>query len=70
MPRILIHVEGETEEAFTNEILAPHLYQRGFSMVSARLMGNARLRSRRGGIKAWSVVRRASSITSKKIVVA
>lgn len=57
MSRLLIHVEGETEETFVNEILAPHLYSNGFTKVSARLMGNARLRSRRGGIRAWSTVR-------------
>jgi len=57
MGRLLIHVEGETEEEFVNEVLAPHLYRNGFSKVSARLVGNARLRDRRGGIKAWSAVR-------------
>jgi hypothetical protein len=57
MPRLLIHVEGETEEMFVNEVLAPHLYHVGWEAVSARIVGNARLRERRGGIKAWSVVR-------------
>ncbi len=56
--RLLIHVEGETEETFVNEILAPHLYRNGFTKVSARLVGNARLRDRRGGIRAWSAVRK------------
>jgi len=55
--RLLIHVEGETEEAFVNEVLAPHLYGRGYATVSARLLGNARLRDRRGGIRAWDSVR-------------
>lgn len=58
MSRLLIHVEGETEETFVNEMLAPHLYRHGFTKVSARLVGNARQRSRRGGIRAWNVVRR------------
>lgn len=58
MVRLLIHVEGETEETFVNEILAPHLYHRGYSKVSARLVGNARQRDRRGGIRAWSAVRK------------
>ncbi len=44
MTRLLVHVEGETEESFVNEILAPHLCSRGFSKVSARLIGNARQR--------------------------
>lgn len=58
MTRLLIHVEGETEETFVNEILAPHLYRNGFAKVSARLIGNARLRDRRGGIRAWNAVRK------------
>lgn len=37
MARLLVHVEGETEETFVNEILAPHLRQHGFDRVSARL---------------------------------
>lgn len=57
MARLLIHVEGETEETFVNEILRPHLYRRGYTGVSARLLGNSRLRERRGGIRAWSAVR-------------
>lgn len=58
MARVLIHVEGETEESFVNEILRDHLYRRGFTNVSARLVGNARQRDRRGGIRAWSAVRK------------
>ncbi len=58
MPRLLIHVEGETEEAFVNEVLASHLYSCGYSKVSARLIGNSRQRDRRGGIRAWTAVRR------------
>ena len=57
MARVLIHVEGETEETFVNEVLAPHLYGHGFTKVSARLLGNARLRDRRGGIRGWNTVR-------------
>jgi hypothetical protein len=57
MTRILIHVEGETEETFVNEVLAEHLRSAGYEKVSARLMGNARQRDRRGGIRAWSSVR-------------
>jgi hypothetical protein len=58
MARLLVHVEGETEEEFVNEILRPHLYSRGYTMVSARLVGNARQRDRRGGIRSWSSVRK------------
>lgn len=58
MTRILIHVEGQTEEAFVRTLLAPHLYVHGFTRVDARLLGNARARSRRGGIRDWHVVRR------------
>jgi hypothetical protein len=55
--RLLIHVEGETEEAFVNELLRGHLLQFGYELVSARIVGNARQRDRRGGIRAWSSVR-------------
>jgi hypothetical protein len=57
MARLLIHVEGETEETFVNEVLSPHLTRAGFESVSARIVGNARLRERRGGIKGWNAVR-------------
>jgi len=57
MARLLIHVEGETEETFVTEALAPHLYGYGYQKVSARLLGNSRNRDRRGGIKGWNSVR-------------
>src|ERR1043166_6180286 len=55
MARILVHVEGETEETFVNEVLFEHLFQFDH-IVSARLIGNASLRSRRGGIRGWNTV--------------
>ncbi|MFH1859714.1 MAG: DUF4276 family protein [bacterium] len=58
MNRLLVHVEGETEEMFINDMLGPHLCRCGYSNVSARLVGNSRQRNRRGGIKAWSAVRK------------
>ncbi len=58
MARLRIHVEGQTEETFVNEILAPHLFAYGFHEVSARLLGEPRLRSRRGGIRNWPTVQR------------
>lgn len=58
MSRLLIHVEGETEETFVNEVLASHLYGYGYTKISARLIGNARQRDRRGGIRAWNTVRK------------
>ncbi len=57
MARVLIHVEGQTEETFVNEILGPHLYKQGYTQVGARLVGNARQREGRGGSRAWSAVR-------------
>jgi hypothetical protein len=57
MTRLIVHVEGQTEELFVNEILAPHLYHHGYSNVSARLLGNARLKQNRGGIKSWLTVK-------------
>lgn len=58
MRRLLIHVEGQTEETFVDEVLAPYLYRRGYSFVSARLIGNSRIRNRRGGSRAWTAVRK------------
>lgn len=58
MSRILVHVEGHTEEAFVNQVLAPHLYRVGYADVSARLVGSARQRSRRGGGRSWAAVRK------------
>lgn len=57
MPRLLIHVEGQTEETFVAEVLKDHLLQSGYGAVGARLVGNPRLRSRRGGIRSWNSVR-------------
>lgn len=57
MTRILIHVEGQTEEEFVNEVLAPHLYTKGCTGISARLVGKSRIRKKRGGTCAWSDVR-------------
>lgn len=58
MQRLLVHVEGQTEETFVNEVLRLHLVRGfGYADVSARLLGNSRLRSRRGGIKGWDAVR-------------
>ena len=53
MTRILVHVEGQTEEEFVNSVLAPHLYNNGFTVVSARLVGRSRLRKKRGGRCPW-----------------
>ena len=59
MPRLLVHVEGETEESFVNGVLRPHLVSGfGYTVVSARLLGNPRQRSKRGGVRSWKGVRR------------
>ncbi|MGA3018564.1 MAG: DUF4276 family protein [Bryobacteraceae bacterium] len=58
MARLLIHLEGQTEEDFVNEVLRDYLLARGYDAVSARIVGNARLRNRRGGIRPWPSVRR------------
>ena len=58
MSRILVHVEGQTEEEFVNSVLAPHLYDVGYKSVGARLLGNARQRNRRGGVRPWGSVRK------------
>lgn len=51
--RLLVHVEGRTEAIFVKEILGPHLTDRGYSRVDARVLGRARRRERRGGIRNW-----------------
>ena len=58
MSRLVIHVEGPTEETFVNEILRPHLMNFGYTNVWPRIVGNARLDRRSGGIKGWSSVRK------------
>ena len=58
MARLLVHVEGQTEETFVNEILRSYLLRSGYESVGARIIGNARLRSRRGGIRPWPTVRK------------
>jgi hypothetical protein len=55
--RLFVIVEGETEETFVNELLAPHLLAKGFGSVSAKIMGNARLRRKRGGVRDWPGVK-------------
>jgi hypothetical protein len=59
MARLIVHVEGKTEEVFVNELLAPHLYEHGFTSVTARGMGNSRQRDKRQGVKSWPEVRKA-----------
>jgi hypothetical protein len=34
MARLLIHVEGQTEESFVNEVLRGHLVSKGYDAVS------------------------------------
>jgi hypothetical protein len=58
MARLLVHVEGQTEESFVNEVLRNHLVAKGYHSVDARIVGNARLRERRGGIRPWDSVRK------------
>lgn len=58
MARLLIHLEGQTEEDFVNEVLRDYLLGKGYDAVSARIVGNARLRRRRGGIRPWVSVRK------------
>ena len=60
MTRLLVEVEGKTEEDFVNDVLAGHLcgVSVGYKGVSARLLGNARSRNQRGGIKKWDIVRK------------
>jgi hypothetical protein len=54
MPRLLIHVEGETEEIFVNEVLRDDLMAKGYHSVGARILGTGR---QRGGVGKWLDVR-------------
>jgi len=56
MPRLLLHVEGQTEETFVDEVLGDHLVRSGYETVGARLVGNPRMK--RGGIRPWQGVKR------------
>ena len=53
MKRLIVHVEGQTEEQFVNAILAPYLLKSGYSRVAARLLGKSSQRRNRGGICGW-----------------
>ena len=57
MTRLLIHVEGPTEETFVSQALAPYLYRVGI-FVSALIMGPAQSRNNRGGVVAWPIARK------------
>ena len=59
MMRLLVHVEGFTEENFVNQILADHLYRRGYSQVSARPLGDDHPRRQRGGVRNWPETKRS-----------
>ncbi len=58
MARLLIHVEGPTEERFVTRILRTHLVSKGYHSVGARIVGSARRRERRGGICSWPSMKR------------
>lgn len=51
--RLLVEVEGQTEEEFVKNVLRPHLLALGYERVDARILGDARQRDRRGGITNW-----------------
>lgn len=49
MTRLIVHVEGQTEEAFVSQVLAPHLWPYTI-WARATLLGDSR---HRGGITSW-----------------
>jgi hypothetical protein len=57
MARLLIHVEGQTERRFVNEVLREYLVGKGYYSVEARLVGNVRSHQPRGGVRPWPPVR-------------
>ena len=42
MARLLVLVEGETEETFVKSLLAGPLYEAGYTQVRAKLIGDSR----------------------------
>jgi hypothetical protein len=56
MARLIVVVEGQTEEDFVKEVLCEHLMAKGFESVAATKGGNPRLRHR-GGIRDWQPFR-------------
>ena len=58
MTRMIVLVEGQTEETFANQVLAGDLYGYGYTSVGARMIGKARSRARRGGIVPWTAMRK------------
>jgi len=57
MSRLIVHVEGVTEEDFVNAVLVPHLLTHGWEKVAACRIGRARSRAKRHGINGWNVTR-------------
>ena len=55
--RLLVHVEGKTEETFVRDVLAPRLTGCGYVSVGARLVGSRVARAQRGGAVPWPSVR-------------
>ena len=63
MARLLVLVEGVTEETFVNDVLAwhlraQHLPSSGLENISAKLMGKARSRAQRGGVRGWPEIKK------------
>jgi len=56
MTRLLVHVEGQTEQSFVNEFLRGHLLTSGYHDVRSRLAGNPF--KQRGGIRSWDETKR------------
>ena len=56
MPRLLVHVEGQTEETFVNKVLGPHLASCGYVEVRPSMVGDPRRSG--GGITSWRRARK------------
>ena len=63
-PRLRVHVEGPTEEAFIRDVLAPHLYNRGYANIWSTTFGDPNQNG--GGITSWKVARREILSNLKK----
>ncbi len=59
MSRLLVHVEGQTEESFVHDLLASYLQdQGGYWSVTAVGLGSAPTRRGRFGGRAWASARK------------
>jgi hypothetical protein len=70
MTRVLISVEGPTEEAFCRDVLGPHLSALGVYVTSVTLTTkrNADGSKFTGGVTGWDQIRHPNTAPSKRLI--